>query len=93
MTAVEAILAGRPLITNAVVPALEVLRPACVEAEPENPRSIADAVLGLSRSESRWQSLVDACPALQPPFYDPRHSLTAALTKILSPERSDYVEP
>ncbi|MFL6727722.1 MAG: glycosyltransferase family 4 protein [Sphingomicrobium sp.] len=93
MTAVEAILAGRPLITNAVVPALEVLRPACVEAEPENPRSIADAVLGLSRGESRWQSLVDACPALQAPFYDPRHGLTAALTKILCPERSDYIEP
>src|SRR4249919_756744 len=87
MTAVEAILSGRSLVTNWVVPALEVLRPACVEAEPENPRSIADAVLSLARDRKHWQSLVDACPALQEPFYDRRHSLTAALEEILTPDR------
>jgi glycosyltransferase involved in cell wall biosynthesis len=93
MTAVEAILSGRPLITNRVVPALEVLRPACVEAEPENPRSIADAVLSLARDCRRWQSLVDACPALEKPFYDPRRGLTAALAEILTADQSDYLAP
>ena len=93
MTAVEAILSGRPLITNWVVPALEVLRPACVEAEPENPRSIADAVLSLARDRQLWQSLVDACPSLEGPFYDGRYGLTAALAEILTPERSRYRAP
>lgn len=93
MSAVEAILSGRPLITNRVVPALEVLRPACVEVETEDARSIAEGVLGLARDRQRWQTLVDACPKLQSPFYDPRHSLTAALKEILSPELSDYIAP
>lgn len=93
MTAVEAILSGRPLITNWVVPALKVLRPACVEAEPENPRSIADAVLSLARDHQRWRTLVDACPSLEEPFYDPRRGLTAALAEILTPYQSDYLAP
>ena len=46
-TAVEAILAGRPVITNAGVGALEILRPACIEAQADNPESYAAAVIAL----------------------------------------------
>ena len=93
MTAVEAILSGRPLITNWVVPALEVLRPACIEAQPDDPVSYAEAALSLARNRERWQGLVGACAGLAEPFYDRRYSLTEALAEILCPEISDYAEP
>ena len=93
MSAVEAILSRRPLITNRAVPALEVLRPAAIEAEPDNARSYADAVLSLARDPGRWQTLVDACGQLEEPFYDRRHGLTAALEEILTPAFSSYVPP
>ena len=82
MSAVEAILSHRPLITNPAVPALELLRPACLEHEPDDPASIADAALLLARDEAAWSSRVDACAALQEPFYDRRNGLTAALAKV-----------
>jgi glycosyltransferase involved in cell wall biosynthesis len=92
MSAVEAILSGRPLITNRAVPALEVLRPAAIEAEPDNPRSYADVALSLARDPLRWRTLVDACRQLEEPFYNRRHSLTAALEEILLPI-SSYLPP
>ena len=82
MSAVEAILSGRPLITNCAVPALELLRPACVEHEPDDATSIADAALLLARNEAEWSSRVRASAALQEPFYDRRNGLTAALAKV-----------
>ena len=47
MTAAEAILSGRPVITSRVVPALEVLRPACVEARPDDIDSYVEQILKL----------------------------------------------
>jgi hypothetical protein len=69
------------------------LRPACVEAEPDDPASIAQAALKLARDEQLWCSLVAACRDLEAPFYDPRHSLSAALDEIVCPSESDYVAP
>ena len=83
MSAVEAILSRRPLITNRAVPALELLRYASIEAEPDDPVSIARAALHLARNEAVWRSLVDACDDLQEPFYDRRNSLASALAVIL----------
>ena len=58
MTAAEAILVGRPVITNSVVPALEVLRPACVEARTNDVDSYVAAILKLSRqSVALWSPL------------------------------------
>ena len=47
MTAAEAILAGRPVITNPVVPALEVLEPACLKAETNDVDSYVRVILKL----------------------------------------------
>lgn len=82
MSAVEAVLSGRPLITNRAVPALELLRPACIEHEPDDPASIANAALLLARNEAAWSLRVGACVALQEPFYDRRNGLAAALAKV-----------
>jgi glycogen synthase len=86
-TAVEAILAGRPVITNAGVPALELLRPACIEAQADNPESYAAAVIALVDDAARYLSLRTATKTLTAPFYDKRNGFSAALKSAVSPPR------
>ena len=83
MTAAEAILAGRPVITNPVVPALEVLRPACIEAQTNEVDSYVIAILKLIDHPSQYGALCDACPALRHQFYDRSQGLTAILKKAV----------
>jgi glycosyltransferase involved in cell wall biosynthesis len=85
MTAVEAILAGRPVITNPVVPALEVLRPACVRAETDDVDSYVEAICELIASPNYYQSLCQACPGLAHQFYDRDQGLTAVLRQVITP--------
>lgn len=85
MTAAEAILAGRPLITNPVVPALEVLRPACVEARTNDVDSYVEGVLRLINDRDHYESLRSACPALAKQFYDRAQGLTAVLAQVIKP--------
>lgn len=83
MTAAEAILAGRPLITNSVVPALEILRPACVEAKTDDVASYVEGVLRLASDPDLYRTLCEACPGLQPQFYDRTNGLQAILSRVV----------
>lgn len=91
MTAAEAVLAGRPIITNAVVPAFEVLRPACIEAQTNDVDSYVTAILRLVDDASQYRKLCEACPDLQEQFYDREQGLRAVLRTILSPTASTGV--
>lgn len=82
-TAVEPVLAGRPVLTCSIVPALEVMRPACVEALPEDIDSYADAVVSIVQDPARYRALCAACPGLAPPFYDAAWGLRDALHKAV----------
>jgi len=84
MAAAEAILSGRPLITNPVVPALELFRPACVEAKTNNVDSYHQAVLKLATDAELYNRLCRACPDLCAPFYDRRYGLAAVLKRALA---------
>ncbi len=86
MTAAEAILAGRPIITSPVVPALEVLRPACVKAQTDDVDSYVAAILKLIDDPSQYHDLCKACTDLQRQFYDREQGLRAVLKKLLKPE-------
>ena len=86
MAAIEAILSGRPVILNPIVPALEVLEPACEVAEPDDPLSHAEAVFRLAADPDYWAAKRDACAGLEARFYDPGHGLSAALWTMLLPE-------
>lgn len=86
MSAAEAILAGRPLVTNPVVPALELLRPAAIAAETNDPASHARAVVRLALDRDLYERLRTACPPLAYPFYDRRQSLEAVLHRAMEPE-------
>ncbi len=87
LTAVEAVLAGRPLITNPVVPALEVLRPACVGARTDDVDSYVEGVLKLIGDREYYESLRRACPELGKPFYDREQGLTAVFKRVVEPHR------
>lgn len=83
MTAAEAILAGRPLVTNPVVPALELLRPACVTGVTDDAPSHAAAIRSLADDAALWERLRAACPAAGAPFVDRSQGLTAVLERIV----------
>ena len=91
MTAAEAVLAGRPVITNSVVPALEVLKPACIEARTDDVDSYVSSILRLIDDPDQYENICKACRDLQEQFYDREQGLAAVLTKILNPNYSSKV--
>ena len=84
MTVIEPVLLGRPVITNAVVPALEVLRGACIEAKTDFPQSYAIAIVELATHQERYDRLVSACVPLRTQFFNSSESSFAALRRIVS---------
>jgi glycogen(starch) synthase len=86
MAAVEAVLAGRPVITSSVVPALELLKPACVEARTNDVDSYVKCILGVMVDRNRYRVSCEACPPLRAQFFDRGLGLRAVLTEVFSRE-------
>ena len=74
MVCAEAILANRPLITSAVCPALEDVRAASIEVQPDNVDQYYQAILKLNDDPQLFASKQAACAALHEPFYNPENS-------------------
>jgi len=83
MTAAEAILAGRPIISNPIVPALELLMPAAMPARSNDWESHAEAVYALATDRALYARLQVACAALSEQFYDRSHGLPEVLKRVL----------
>lgn len=83
MTAAEAALAGRPVITSTIVPALELLEDAAVAYRADDPASCADEVLKLIDDPERYRRLVDNAKVAARPFLDRSNGLTQALKDVL----------
>ena len=79
----EAILAGRPVITSSVCPALDYVKEAVVEAVPDDPSSYFEAVKKLSSSKDLYREKQQGCKILQEQFYDPERSWGAALKRVI----------
>jgi glycogen synthase len=88
-TAAESILAGRPIVTSANVPALELLRPACVQAAQDDVESHADAVVRLATDAQLYETVREACTTLQGQFYDRAQGLAAVLRRAVVDGRTD----
>jgi glycogen synthase len=84
MTAIEAVLAGRPVITNRVVPALELIRPGAVEAEPDDPESYVNAIEMLMIDAVTYNRKVQATHGLAEHFLDRRFGLAAGLGAVFN---------
>ena len=83
MTCAEAILAGRPLVTSAVCPALEYMREASIEVQPENIDEYCNAILQLNNDIQLYQRKQNACINLQYQFYDTNNSWYAVMRHAL----------
>ena len=86
MTAAEAVCAGRPVITNPVVPALEMLTGAVVEAKTDDVDSHVECVLKLASDADEYDRLCRACAGLRGPFHDRSTGLTAVLKQAIDPQ-------
>jgi glycosyltransferase involved in cell wall biosynthesis len=89
MTAAESIMAGRPIVSNPIVPALEILAPAAVAARSNDWQSHAEAVLTLAKDRELYRQLQAACAPLAEQFFDRDRGLTAVLVRTFaeSPEQ------
>jgi glycogen synthase len=84
MVVAEAVLAGRPVITSAVCPALNYVRPAAMEVAPDDVDGYYQAILRLAGDPALYRRKQQACATLQAPFYDLNNSWGAHLTQTLN---------
>jgi glycogen(starch) synthase len=96
MVCAEAILAGRPLVTSAVCPALAYVRDAAIEVTPDNVEEYCQAILKLAHDKDLYERKRLACKLAQEQFYDFRNSWSVKLTEVLAnhfPPAFGKVEP
>jgi glycosyltransferase involved in cell wall biosynthesis len=84
MTAAEAILAKRPIITNPTVPAFELLEPAALAVRTNDVQSYVTLIERLLDHPETYKTLCDHCVPLQAQFYDRAHGLTHVLERAIS---------
>lgn len=80
---VEAVLAGRPVVTSSVCPALSYVREAVVEVAPEDVTAYGDAILRLFHNQELYDRKRNACLKYQSQFYDGRRGWATALKQII----------
>jgi glycosyltransferase involved in cell wall biosynthesis len=83
MVCAEAILAGRPLITSAVCPALPYVKEAAVEVAPDNVLEYGEAILSLARDEDLFERKRQACKLAQEQFYEAKNSWGAVVAEAI----------
>jgi glycogen(starch) synthase len=82
-TVAEGVLAGRPVITSSVCPALEYVRDAVLEVPPDDVKAYGDAILRLCDDSALYESNRRGCLTSQPQFYDLGRSWGAAVRQML----------
>lgn len=80
---VEAILAGRPVITSKVCPALDYVRAAAIEAAVDDVDSYLHAIVTLADDHRLHARLCAAAPAAAAPFYRYENSYGFAVEHVL----------
>jgi glycogen(starch) synthase len=89
--AMEAILAGRPVVLSSCVPARRLLAPAAIEFHEGDSAACATAVLQLASSEKLFQEKVAAAVSLRDGFYNNNRSWLAVVHRLLEREANDAV--
>ena len=84
MVSAEAVLAGRPVVSSSVNPAIDVLGDAFVAAQPDDVDSYVAAIRRLAEDGADYARRVAACTAVQQPFVDSENGLCAALARAIA---------
>src|SRR5262249_7911381 len=74
MVCAEGILAGRPVITSAVCPALEYIRAAAVEVPPDDVEQYYQAIVNFYDDAELYNQKQKSCATVQAQFYDLKNS-------------------
>ena len=80
---VESVLAGRPVVTSSVCPAIEYVRDACVEVPPDDVRAYGDALLRLADGAALYAEKQHNCESAGGQFYDSARGWGATLRRAL----------
>lgn len=81
---VEGVLAGRPVVTSAVCPALRIIEEAAIEVPPNDVNAYYKAILLLREDPELYRKKCEACLPLQARFYDANNSWGAHMRRALS---------
>jgi glycosyltransferase involved in cell wall biosynthesis len=84
MTCAEAILCGRPLITSAVAPAIDYLRPATIEVPPEDVAGYKEAIAELKDDAGLYRRKHEACAGLRQQFFSYENSWDHAMREAFA---------
>ena len=79
----EGVLAGRPVVTSSVCPALSYVRGSVVEVAPDDIDAYGDAIRKLRDDPNFYQSICSSAAKNQIQFYDPKRGWAAALRNVL----------
>jgi glycosyltransferase involved in cell wall biosynthesis len=79
----EGVLAGRPVITSSVCPALEYVKDAVVEVPPDNAIAYGDAILQLKSDAVLYHAKRQGCASARAQFYDASHGWKVAVAKAV----------
>ncbi|HZL37571.1 MAG TPA: glycosyltransferase family 4 protein [Tepidisphaeraceae bacterium] len=82
----EGVLAGKPVITSSICPALEYVRDAVVEVPPNDVAAYGDAILRLRDDAALYEAKRQGCATSQPPFYDAVRGWGAAVRRMVTGE-------
>jgi glycosyltransferase involved in cell wall biosynthesis len=80
----EAILAGRPVVTSSICPAIQYVRHATAEVPPDDVRAYGDALLRLADDREYYEGLRRNCLAPRQQFCDPENTWGSALREVLA---------
>ncbi len=84
MTAVESVLAGRPVVLSDVVPAWEILGGAAIKVDTDDLDGFVAAFRRLAQDADYYEQHRRATAGVQAQFYDPSEGLGAALMRALA---------
>lgn len=82
---VEGVLAGRPVVTSEVCPAIRYVREAIVQVAANDVEGYQLAILALRDNASLYEQKRNACGPLQGQFYDETRGWAAALERAIEP--------
>ena len=80
--AAEAVLAGRPVITNSAVP-VEIMKSACLEAITDDIDSYIRVIEQIAQDKQLYEQKRAACLEVAHPFFERSQSINAALRKSI----------
>lgn len=80
---IEAALAGRPIVTSKVCPALEYVRSCTVEVDVDNVNGFAEAIVELATNRFAYQALQENTKEVVKVFLDSDNSFGAAVRQVL----------